>query len=437
MSKSLTESQITTRNARSKLAKGAHWRSIDPDTHLGYRKGVRGGRWLVRWYKGDGAYAQETLSTADDAFPADGSETLDFAQAVTAARKRVAEKRGEAQAKAQGPILTVKDAVDEYIASREARETAQGGEAGLKRDARSRLTKHVLAAEIAAKPLRTLDADALRLWREGLPKDLAPGTVRRLINDFKAALNDAGQKHRRRVSPEMLIAIKEGLKAGEARAAVARRQILSDDEVRRLLSVAATVDAANNSDGDLSRILAILAATGARFSQVSRMTVADVQRKKYRLMLPVSRKGRGEKHIEQIAFRVGADVIAALEPAIKGRGSHSPLFERWRHKQIGPAEWVREARGPWTSASELHRAWVVIVERAGLPVDTVPYALRHSSIVRQLRAGLPTRLVAALHDTSIAMIEKHYAAYIVDAMDELAARAITPLLSSPADAIDA
>jgi integrase len=437
MSKSLTEAQITTRNARSKLARGVHWRSIDPDTHLGYRKGARGGRWLVRWYRGDGAYAQETLATADDAFAADGRDSLDFSQAVTAARKHVAAKRDEAQAKAEGPLLTVKDAADEYIAGREARETAQAGESGLKRDARSRLTRYVLAAEIAAKPLRTLDADALRQWREGLPKDLAPGTVRRLINDFKAALNHAGQTHRKRVSPEMLLAIKEGLKAGEARAAVARRQILSDDEVRALLSAAAAIDAEHHWEGDLSRVIAVLAATGARFSQISRMTVADVQRKECRLMIPVSRKGRGEKHIQQIGFRVGADVIAALAPAIKGRRSHSSLFERWRHKQTGPAEWVRDARGPWTSASELRRAWTAIVERAGLPADAVPYALRHSSIVRQLRAGLPTRLVAALHDTSSAMIEKHYAAFIVDAMDELAARAITPLLSSLIGAIDA
>ena len=34
--------------------------------------------------------------------------------------------------------------------------------------------------------------------------------------------------------------------------------------------------------------------------------------------------------------------------------------------------------------------------------DIVPYALRHSSIVRQLRAGLPVRCAAALHDTSAA-----------------------------------
>jgi hypothetical protein len=48
----------------------------------------------------------------------------------------------------------------------------------------------------------------------------------------------------------------------------------------------------------------------------------------------------------------------------------------------------------------------------------------------RLGAGLPIRLVAALHDTSSEMIEKNYSAYIVDAMDELAAKAVVPLLPS-------
>ena len=66
-----------------------------------------------------------------------------------------------------------------------------------------------------------------------------------------------------------------------------------------------------------------------------------------------------------------------------------------------------------------------------MAAGTIPYSLRHSSIVRGLRAGLPVRLVAALHDTSSAMIERHYAAFIVDAMDELAARAVVPLTTAP------
>jgi hypothetical protein len=46
-----------------------------------------------------------------------------------------------------------------------------------------------------------------------------------------------------------------------------------------------------------------------------------------------------------------------------------------------------------------------------------------------LRAGLPVRLVSAVHDTSVAMIEKHYAAFIVDAVEDLLRRAVVPLLS--------
>ena len=37
------------------------------------------------------------------------------------------------------------------------------------------------------------------------------------------------------------------------------------------------------------------------------------------------------------------------------------------------------------------------------------YALkRHSSIVRQLLLNVPIRVIATTHDTSVAMIEKHY-----------------------------
>ncbi len=37
------------------------------------------------------------------------------------------------------------------------------------------------------------------------------------------------------------------------------------------------------------------------------------------------------------------------------------------------------------------------------------------------------RLVAAVHDTSAAMVEKHYGAFIVDATEDLLRRAVLPL----------
>lgn len=46
-----------------------------------------------------------------------------------------------------------------------------------------------------------------------------------------------------------------------------------------------------------------------------------------------------------------------------------------------------------------------------------------------LRIGLPIRLVAAIHDTSVAMIERHYSRWITEGLDELAARAVVPLIA--------
>lgn len=92
-------------------------------------------------------------------------------------------------------------------------------------------------------------------------------------------------------------------------------------------------------------------------------------------------------------------------------------------------EWKRDRRGPWNTASELTRYWKQICSSVGL-VNIVPYALRHSSIVRAIRTGLPIRLVAALHDTSVVMIERHYARFIVDGLEELAAKAVVPLVRS-------
>ena len=56
-----------------------------------------------------------------------------------------------------------------------------------------------------------------------------------------------------------------------------------------------------------------------------------------------------------------------------------------------------------------------------------PYSLRHSSIVRLLRSGLPNRLVAAVHDTSTEMLERHYSGAIHDLLDDVVASAIVPL----------
>lgn len=252
MSKTLVEAPLTTPNARSKLKPGIHWRGIDPDTHLGYRKGARGGRWVVRWYRGDGGYSQSTLSTADDLFPADGQEILNFNQASRKAREHVHNERSDIRASANGTFLTVHDAIDSYLEMRDLRERENEGKGGpLKRSARSCLGRHVLPSKLSSIPLHKLEDDDLRAWRNSLPDHLAYGTVRRITNDLKAALNMAADIHRKKLPVGFKLVIQNGLKADQARSVEARRQVLSLKELELILKSSAELDKEQGWAGDL------------------------------------------------------------------------------------------------------------------------------------------------------------------------------------------
>jgi hypothetical protein len=88
MSRRVRDKEVETRGARAALkARGKpYWRAIGLGLHLGYRKGRRGGVWVVRRYLGERAYKVETIALADDTEDADGTEILDFWQAQEAAR---------------------------------------------------------------------------------------------------------------------------------------------------------------------------------------------------------------------------------------------------------------------------------------------------------------------------------------------------------------
>lgn len=445
MSKSLQESPITTPNARAALDVGVHWRGIDPEVHLGYRKGKRGGVWLVRWRHGPG-YRQAPIGTADDKGSTKGG--LTYEAAGKAARLHVETQRVQAETDARGPALKVKGAVETYVGIRDSREAKRAGR-NKRSDAGQRLGRYVLgegergdletipsAAPLADVDLLALEESDLLSWRNGLPAAMKATTRQRLVNDLKAALNAAYAANRGKLPSTLPGTIKQGLRAvvAEETEAVARdNQILPDADIGRLLRAAREVDAEQQWDGDLFRLVLILAATGARLSQLARMRVADCQISQSRLMVPTSRKGRGAKS-GTITVPVGRDVMDELVPVTAQRTPDAILLERWRHEQApGKIAWHRAGRGSWQSSAELARPWQAIRDRAGLP-DVIPYALRHSSIVKGIRANLPIRLVAAIHDTSTAMIERHYSKWITSGLEELARSAIVPLVPHSGDA---
>ncbi|MFO0405468.1 MAG: tyrosine-type recombinase/integrase [Labrys sp. (in: a-proteobacteria)] len=448
MSKVIKDAPLTTKGARQSLGSGTHWRN-EGGVHIGYRKvrkkGQIGGEWCWRLYRGDGRYWQDRLALADDFLEANGRDVLSYDQARLRIRDAI-KTRQETEERAIAQSLdvmlpTVADAVAVYIELRE-----RTGREKQKRDARSRLTRYVTGVEakrvaphpIAATALDKLTKVSLSNWRAEMTKRVAPATVARLSNDLRAALNSAYATHDGILPATFPAIVKDGLKArkrergaGSADVVARADQILPIADVRRIVAAAREIDAEGRWQGDLFRLVLLLAATGARFSQVAAMRVADVQLELRRLMIPVSDKGSETKQTTHIPVAVTQDVMDELVHVVTGRSSRDPLLERWRHKQTGPATWIRDRRGPWLSASELTRPWAKIRDRCGLPTRIVVYALRHSSIVRGIQANLPVRHVASLHDTSAAMIERHYAAFIVSALDELAAATAIPIATVP------
>jgi integrase len=426
MPRQLKEAQTTTANARSKLPPGLYWRRVDVDIHLGYRKKTRdAGTWVVRWYMGDQKYWHNEFAKVEGVQETDRYLCLDYYDAVKAAVAMVDGQKAKVLAKAFGPPVTVRSALEAYATAKEFEHTNQGN--ARKGDARQQLTKHVLANEDLAKtPLYELSEGALIEWKANL--GTSPSTTQRITGSFKAALNAAVKAHRATLPRDLAIIIKNGLGTEKAAAPIARHgQALSDEVIRQIVVAAKEVDAEDDWDGDLYRLIAGLAASGGRFSQLTRMTVGDFQQHYGRIMVPVSRKGRAVKSKTHVAFPFKKDMLSILRPITEGRGPTEILFERWYSiegpRMDGERKWVRVSRGRWKTASQLAAPWKKIVTRAGLDEGVIPYALRHSSIVRMLRQHIPVELVAALHDTSAQTIRRHYAAEIVDALSEMASLA--------------
>jgi integrase len=415
---------ITTPNARKSLAPRGkpYFKDIIPGLRLGYRKNRQSAAtWLAARYLGAGKYQFEPLGIADD-LSVSAEAALNYDEAKAAAL------RWAKQAALSPAIsLTVRTAVEEYGALRDKREQARlvGTVFRAKNDFRSK-AQAVFASKLAGIQVNRLTKADLKDWRAGLnagrERPLAVASVNRMCTDLKAALRQAIETHQLTLDPKVLT---EGLRAARGETVENNRppQVLSQGEVNAIVDAARELDAELGWNGDLHRLILVLAATGARFSQVKRLTVGDVDGQ--RIHVPVSHKGSGRKARTHNPMHAHQDVIEALRPVLNGRDSSDWLLERPTFDKAG----AEIGRGPWQAADDLARPgrWGAILAKAGLKPHLLPYCLRHSSIVRWLSKRLPVKVVAVLHDTGTPMIERHYARYINDVMQDVMAASVEPM----------
>jgi integrase len=386
-----------TSRLRLVIRRKPYWVTISPGIALGYRRNARGaGTWSARCFN-RGLEWIKRIALANDLEPADGTAVLTYWEAIDKARALVRDATGRGSARP----LTVTAALDRYALDLKAR----GGNPYNAEHVRVHLTPALADQFVGA-----LTADLLRRWRDQLLRQgMTAATFNRMRKGLRAALNLVSEGDDRIANAR---AWKIGLKdLPDAHAA--RNVILTDAEVARLVRCAHAIDRR------LGLFVEVLAVTGARPSQAARMVVMNLNLKANRLELPTSKKGRKTKVIRRYPVPIPPALAQALALEAAGRSAEAALL-------LAP-----EGR-PWRDhrKRDLFRQ---VATAAGLDPDLVTaYALRHSSVVRMIKAKVPIRVVASHHDTSVMMIERSYSVHITDHSDDLIRNTLPDVSPPPA-----
>ena len=411
MARKVRHSALESRSARLKLKirrRPYSGPSLARGISLMYRRNKTNGTWVLKSSDGHGAYWTKGFALADDFENSDGKTVLTFHQAQDHAKKLARSEDGSADS---API-TVDSALKDYRRDLEAR------------NANPYNAEHPrlhLTSVLLSKPVVLLTATELKKWRDSLLGKMAPSTITRTCRRLGAALALAAQ-HDQRIKNRDAWEI--GL-AALPDAQEVRNVVLPDNKVLEFVA------AAYGLDHQLGLLIDVLANTGARPSQAVRLRVEDLRDHRVRptLMMPKSAKGggrnRAQKKVERFSVPITVALSKKLKAAAKGRADDAPLL-------------LQSYGRPWDKnpGQNYHRQVDRVVIAIGLDPDSgvTIYCLRHSSIVRMLKKNVPIRIVASLHNTSVAMIEKHYSKFITEhAIDDIARAG---LLSEPAPAAD-
>ncbi|MHC2412894.1 integrase [Bradyrhizobium diazoefficiens] len=371
MARSIYSDKLRNRSNRLKLAirKKPYKALIAPGIFLCYRRNAGPGTWSVEagWLK--------RFALADDFEDANGKSVQSFFQAQATALKMA---RGS-EADGDKPV-TVAEALDAYQTDLEAR-------SGAKHNAIS-VRNHVLPP-LLDKVVMLLTETELAAWRNGLvAAGLKLSSANRYGKSLKAALALAAKRDKRITNSAAWKNALKPMKAKGSNLPPRENYYLPDATIRAIVRECYVVEG-----NDFGALIQVLAETGTRESQALKLRAIDLRDEDAsapRLMLWTSRKGR-DRDDEQRSVPITPALAKLLRTRANARGASRPLFDKI---------WSMSAR------------FRVVLERLKLDTTLTPYTLRHSSVIRQIFANVPLRLIAHAHDTSVVEIEKTYARYL-------------------------
>ena len=396
MARAIKDAKLDTRAARERLPINhePYWRAIARGSHLGYRKGKRGGVWLARFRPDGGSYIKKTLGKADDILDADGVTALSFAQAQDKAREWFAEqgRRDAGLPAATGPY-TVADAMRDYL-EWYATENKPSGLAMASRTVNAHINPGL--GKIIVNNLTT---EKIKRWRKNLldkparkrsgkshPVQYRPAptdengrrarkaTVNRIMTILRAGLNHAFNETDNGVTSDTAWRRVKPFKKVDA----AKVRYLSADECTRLMNASAL---------DFRLLVQAALLTGARYGELIAMNCDDYNADAGTVSVYESKSG-ATRHIP-----LNDEGVSLFSQLTGGRAGSVFL----------------DANGtPWGKWQQ-SRALVAAAEAANVKNVTF-HILRHTYASNLAMKGCPMSVIAsALGHANTRMTEKHYA----------------------------
>jgi integrase len=398
VARTIRHAKLDSRTARAQLAirGNPYWHPLARGRALGYRKGRKGGTWVAKYRAADGGRAETLLGPADDALDADTSAVLTFAAAQAAARDWFALL--DRNAGRRPDPYTVGRALDDYLANftgKSLEKTRYTVERYLRPEFGALQVTELTTERLTSFINRIASTPAVyRASKKGVRKSrpVGPDSARtqksnanRVFTPLRAALNRAFTMGKvpddtawRRVKPFPKVSSP-------------RIRYFTSAEISRLVA----------SAPDWFRPLVQAALlTGARWSELFRMQVRDIDFAAGVALFPETKSGK-PRHV--YLTDEGVELFRGL---CSGSSGEQLVFLNQHDRPLGTSHQIRPMTETCLSAG---------VEQAGFHI------LRHTYGSRLAMAGVPMAVIAeALGHADERITRKHYAhlapSYVRDAV---------------------
>jgi integrase len=373
-----------------------YWCTISAGRALGYRKGRTGGSWLARYRSKSGERHQKVLGSADDHLDAENSSVLTFSDAQKTARAwfdQLDQNHGVRPAR-----YTVGDALDDYLEAF----------TGKSKDKTTWAAERYIRPVLGSEEVSALTTERIFTYLRELAKRPAEYRADKKGRRKLRPQGDGSERSRRASANRVFAVLKAALNAAFQNGKVPtdaawrkvkpfakvdspRIQYLSPAEARQVVAAAAD---------DFRPLVQAALLTGARWSELCRMRMRDVDLVAGVILVPVTKAGRPRYiHLSDEGVSLFTSLCRAGEP-------DDLVFLNRHGRPFGTTHQVRPMQEACAKAGVAHVGF---------------HILRHTYGSRLAMAGVPMAVIAeALGHSDERITRKHYAhlspSYVRDAI---------------------